>query len=595
MYDIPPNLSVHSPVKRVSMSACGNVKRAVLSLLFVGYLYTPLAASYAPRLIFLQSEESLHRDRGDDEVRYVIDVKSKFGQSILKRILLADAFVSIDLLDEPFLWIGTRLMRASGSSWKFPSKQGSMEDVLSIAKGVAGEYGFNSSAALKQMLDAVERGRKSGSIDASRDIFIVLSPQSLKRLNMGVCRRFGDRTWKASVDLMCQPQRMFMILASTVMLGTGVKYYWNRSDTNSTSSICSSPLEQLTYADVFWPRQKLLTKTEWIDYCTQRLALDHEELFVREAEPENDRVACMGCMEEKDGRDGISLHCRLCNEGEPLFYCHSCLYTHIQDHDISCKNNLNCNQLLPYQVVQDACEGGIFQVSLENLNEQQREALWADSPEVQKGLRARDAVATRYLNQLVGQIAARSRAFTIVTCTHEGCVFQALVERDTELAAVPCYFHPNERICVQCNTNYPVDARHQCRRREDVAFVNLAERRAANSFPCPNCSVEVQRSAACMHMTCGECGHHWCWYCVWHFFGEEGENNADKRQAYETQAQYTREHLSRFHGQLSFFHRNADHLSDMDDNTHPYIQYCHLGQDCICRSTDNNPFNAAGR
>lgn len=358
-------------------------------------------------------------------------------------------------------------------------------------------------------------------------------------------------------------------------------------------------VSELEYSHTFWPLTEGLSKDGWLDHCTQMLMIGNDDLLVQEGDTGTNPVTCVACDEEKAAHEYESLCCQ-CKDNLPWYYCNTCLYTDMERNTVACKNSNACNKLLPYSVVRRACEGGAFQAWLADLDQPAQTRLTVDDPEIQGALSARDRVASRYLDQLMTRVSgARNNAFKPVNCTRKDCIFQALVEQNTRLPAVPCYFHAQNRICVQCNENYGADTRHQCR--EAPIFNSLAERRAANSFPCPNpdCRVETERNGACMHMTCTQCDHHWCWYCVWHFHGAEGAE--DRVVAYPDYSAYERQHLSTFHlGHYGYFGIQIPttvFTFPPNQHLHPYTRHCRLDEDCVCKNANEevNPFSSRHR
>lgn len=101
--------------------------------------------------------------------------------------------------------------------------------------------------------------------------------------------------------------------------------------------------------------------------------------------------------------------------------------------------------------------------------------------------------------------------------------------------------HAYERTCPDCNTRHCASCGSQpghigqtCREAAAAAAAQRAQskdrahdaandawKRSHNTKPCPNCGLPTEREklangqwAACNHMTCTACHHHWCWDCL---------------------------------------------------------------------------------
>ena len=47
--------------------------------------------------------------------------------------------------------------------------------------------------------------------------------------------------------------------------------------------------------------------------------------------------------------------------------------------------------------------------------------------------------------------------------------------------------------------------------KEDLLNFDWIEK---NSKPCPQCKVNIEKNKGCMHMTCRNCKHEFCWICL---------------------------------------------------------------------------------
>jgi hypothetical protein len=67
--------------------------------------------------------------------------------------------------------------------------------------------------------------------------------------------------------------------------------------------------------------------------------------------------------------------------------------------------------------------------------------------------------------------------------------------------------------CFKCGESHKgiTCQQHIKIKKGDEAFQNLVRDPRSNIRPCPHCEVPTEKSAACDHMTCKECGHKWDW------------------------------------------------------------------------------------
>jgi hypothetical protein len=319
------------------------------------------------------------------------------------------------------------------------------------------------------------------------------------------------------------------------------------------------------YSNTFWPGP-ILGKDGWTDSCIQNIAKDlRGDKFVDIRLRESSQCIVCGVQSKK------CIETRCTCKGEGLRYCTSCFFSQMATSDLLCINTSGCKKLLPYGIVKQGAEGEILEGVLADIREHQasREVdnLTVNN-EVDRALQLSDSTRKRYLGKLLEALrekdAHTENSFNIVSCSEKDCPFQALVERGH--APIRCYFHPEKRICVRCSKNWVLG--HQCDR--DKAFSSIEERREAAVFPCPKCKVPTERNGGCMHMTCSKCRYHWCWYCVYHFYGSESGSDKEKTEAYPNLREYNENHGVRWH--MSSFIESGR-----------YLEYCNLGPNCACK------------
>lgn len=59
--------------------------------------------------------------------------------------------------------------------------------------------------------------------------------------------------------------------------------------------------------------------------------------------------------------------------------------------------------------------------------------------------------------------------------------------------------------CLDCGDGLCLSAEQRAQAHEGDEWV------AANTRACPNCSVPIEKSGGCSHMTCAACSHEFCW------------------------------------------------------------------------------------
>ena len=353
---------------------------------------------------------------------------------------------------------------------------------------------------------------------------------------------------------------------------------------------CNSTLPPATassgeHTSIFRPPHKndeKLNKTDWIDAFVQHIGSNlNSDCFVTIQSHKHSQ--CTICVDQTEACVGVQCTCKQ----EELHYCTTCLFSQMDTSELRCPNTNGCKKLLPYEIVKrsnekrvtDALEGIQTSHITHNISNQ------VINNTVDQALSRNDALLERYLSKSLDALRAAKAPNTdtlgIVTCPEVDCPFQELAIK--QRGAVSCYFHPEIRICTQCSARW--DHNHQCI--GDKPFKSIAEHRQQRAFPCPKCGILTNRNGACMHMTCTQCRHHWCWYCLYHFYGSNKETDKAKTKAYPDPNTYKEQHRDRFHKTLSCF-GNANSVGtdfpgyDNPRNQCPYRRYCELGPSCPC-------------
>eukprot|EP00775_Hariotina_reticulata_P011699 gene11699-11843_t len=116
---------------------------------------------------------------------------------------------------------------------------------------------------------------------------------------------------------------------------------------------------------------------------------------------------------------------------------------------------------------------------------------------------------------------------SLVWCTGANCdnAVECCVERGTD--------EPLDVICNGCGTTFCFSCKEEAHRPVSCDTVrkwitkNSAESEnlnwiLANTKPCPKCHRPIEKNQGCMHMTCSQCRHEFCWLCngAWADHGE---------------------------------------------------------------------------
>jgi len=77
-------------------------------------------------------------------------------------------------------------------------------------------------------------------------------------------------------------------------------------------------------------------------------------------------------------------------------------------------------------------------------------------------------------------------------------------------------------ICPQCNNNFCANPNCEVQHRLGEPCQTEEQWMAQNVKPCPNCRARIQKNGGCIHMTCQNCRHEFCWVCTRQWRGHGG-------------------------------------------------------------------------
>ena len=219
-------------------------------------------------------------------------------------------------------------------------------------------------------------------------------------------------------------------------------------------------------------------------------AIDKVKAEVKDIEPDDDSVDCPVCLSPIGA---ISHQLELCGHS----YCKECIQG-MCEHDVNEKE-------LPVSCVFDGCD------SIFCLND------------LISFVSDRRKLANASLEHFLGT----SREYRY--CVTPNCVMAYKISKKKDPEPFQC-FVCQVLICTYCeeehhtNISCSVNAGHE----DESINVWLSEPGTDRGI-CPSCSVPIERTDGCMHITCSKCRKHVCWRCKTAVFKTRGECNQHMR------------------------------------------------------------------
>ncbi len=165
----------------------------------------------------------------------------------------------------------------------------------------------------------------------------------------------------------------------------------------------------------------------------------------------------------------------------------------------------------------------------------------------------------------------------VIACLNPKCELFFLaseqqVQADHSLPQVYNLCRCGSNICLGCRSKAHEPLKCDMFRQWEASIGSILDSlnenwKRSNSKKCPGCKVDIQKNEGCMHMTCAQCKHEFCWLCMgdWkkhgsgtggffkcNMFHEDATNDAEKADVAKLQ----------FYTDRFFQHRNSLELSE---------------------------------